>query len=310
MTTVDVVLANAEELIDPLFVVGCPRSGTTVLARAIGLSNLVCYVEETQLIPKLYNRQVPIIQAIRDWRNGEALSPVLKGKMRRVQERLTGRYYLQDLIAHLVRYTKVGTYDLRPIAGHLINRYEVALAPQDIELARQLHRKYVDMGKKEDLDRMLRILFKDFQLLSGKSKILEKTPTHAFYTKTLKRIFPGSKICFIARDGRDVAASYMLNHHDRKIDKKSIRYICRTYRRIRSIDETLSNMNSPGYYRVQYEDLVSAPDAVIKRVFEFFGLPLSERVLDALEEVEPTPSNWQQLPEQTRKYVDACLSAG
>jgi hypothetical protein len=185
----------------------------------------------------------------------------------------------------------------------------VTLAPKDVELARQLYRKYVDMGRR-NTDTMIRILFKDFQLLSGKHKILEKTPTHAFYTNTLRRIFPGAKICFIARDGRDVAASYMLNHHDRKIDKRTVRYICKTYRRIRSIDETLSNMNSPGYYRVQYEDLVSRPAGVIKEVFDFFDLPFSGRVLDAMGEVEQTPSNWQQLPERTRRYVESCLAAG
>ena len=307
MITVVDVLENVDELDDPLFVVGCPRSGTTLLARAIGLSDYVCYVEETRLIPKYYTRQIAISRAIQNWRKGDALAPYVKAKVRRVQDKLTGRDYLNDLIVHLIRYTKVDHHDLRPIAGHLVNRYDVKLAPQDVELARKLYVKYRKMGR-QDIDRMLRILFRDFQLLSGKSKILEKTPTHAFYTNTLKRIFPGAKICFIARDGRDVAASYMLNHHERKSDKRTIRYICKTYRRIRSIDETLSNMNSPGYHRVEYEDLISRPAAVIEEVFDFFDLPFSGRVLDALGEVERTPSNWQQLPERTRRYVEACLT--
>jgi hypothetical protein len=308
MTATGDVLTNFEELDDPIFVVGCPRSGTTVLARAIGLSDSVCYVEETRLIPKYYNRQVPITRALRDWRSGEPLLPVLKGKARRLQEKLAGRDYLRDLIAHLIRYTKVNDYDLKPVAGHLINRYAIKLEPSDLELANQLYGKYAQVAK-EDTDKMIRILFKDFQLLSGKSKILEKTPMHAFYTVTLKRIFPQAKICFIARAGTDVAASYMLNHGDAKIDKRSIRYICGTYSRIRSIDAKLIKMNSPTYYRVQYEDLVTRPAAVVEEVFRFLDLPISDRVLSALREIKVPPSNWQLLPEQTRKYVEACLMA-
>jgi hypothetical protein len=308
MSTIADVLANSEELDDPIFVIGCPRSGTTVLARAIGLSESVCYVEETRLIPKYYIRRLPITLAIRHWRNGEALLPVLKGKVRRLQEKLAGRDYLRELIAHLIRYTKVSDFDLRPIAGHLIDRYDVALAPKDVELFRELYGKYLQIGRK-DTDKMLRILFKDFQLLSHKDKILEKTPMHVFYTFTLKQIFPGAKICFIARDGRDVAASYMLNHGVKKDDKRSIHYICETYSRIRSIDAKLTKMNSAGYLRVEYEDLVARPAAVVEEVFRFLDLPLSSRVLNALREVEPTPSNWRHLPEHVRKYVDACLGA-
>jgi hypothetical protein len=220
---------------------------------------------------------------------------------------LAGRDYLKDLVAHLIKYTKVDDYDLRPIAGHLISRYDVQLERKDVELARQLYGKYVQLAK-DDMDRMIRVLFKDFQLLSGKSKILEKTPVHAFYTITLQRIFPRSKICFIARDGRDVAASYMLNHREMKYDKRSMRYICGMYSRIRSIDATLSKMNSPGYYRIEYEDLVARPAAVVEQVFKFLDLPVSDRVLGALREVKATPSNWRQLPERMQRYVETCLA--
>jgi hypothetical protein len=307
MRTSAEILSNSEELLDPLFVVGCARSGTGVLGKAIGRSEEVCYVEETQLIPRYYNRRIPIGAAMRHWRNGETLLPVLKGRVRRLQEKLMGRDFLMELVSALIRYVKLNDYDLKPPAGkRLIDRYDVGLTNEDKKLACDLHEKYTCLSK-ENFDRMFRVLFKDFLLLSGKRRILEKTPIHALYIRTLKRIFPQAKICFIVRNGRDVAASYMLNFGERKIENRKIRRICKTHRRIQQVAEELRKMKDPAIYHVEYEDLVTRPFVVIEGAFKFLDLPFSDRVRNALAEVRPTPSNWRQLPKRKQLYVEACL---
>ena len=307
MTTSADVLSNTEELDNPLFVVGCARSGTGVLAKAIGLSEQVCYVEETLLIPRYYNRRVPITLAIQYWKRGETLLPILKGKIRRLQETLTGSDYLLELIPALLCYVKLKDYDLKLPAGkRLIDRYNVKLTSDDMKFARELHDKYTHLAR-ENIDRMLRVLFKDFQLLSGKRKILEKTPIHALYVGTLKRIFPKTRICFIVRNGRDVAASYMLNFGEKKVHNRTIRHICRTHRRIQQIHEQLAATNDPAFHFIQYEDMIKQPLTVIEGVFNFLDLGVSDRVRRALVEVKPTRSNWQQLPKRKQIYVETCL---
>jgi Sulfotransferase family len=309
MATICRVLTNFEELDDPIFVVGCPRSGTTVLARAIGLAESVCYTGETKVIPKFYNRRVPITQAIAYWVKGEPLLPILKGKARSLQEKLLRKDYLKELIPDLIKYAKVREIDLRPINSRVIEHHNVSLTPEEIDLAHGLWAKYRKIGKRHP-EKLIRIMFKDFQLLSQKDKILEKTPAHAFSVVTLKRIFPRSKFCFISRNGRDVAASYMLNFRSKKTDNRTIRYICRTYTRIRSVDEKLSTTVGSSYYRVRYEELIARPTVVLREIFDFLELPFSPHVLSALSDVKSTSSKWELLPDRTKSYVDTRLGLG
>ena len=306
VTEITDVLANSDELYDPIFVVGCPRSGTGVLARTIGLSEEVCYVGETKFIFKYYTRRLPFTVAMQHWLSGEPLLPVLKGKVRRLQEQLEGKDSFRDLIGDLIKYIKLPDYNLKPPGMSLISRYGVNITREEVKLQDQLFAKYTQLGRK-DVDRTLRILFKDVQILSHTSRILEKTPLHALFISILKRVFPKAKICRIVRDGREVAASYMLNFGNRKIDDSAIKHICSYYRRVGLIDEQLTSTNEPGHYRVRYDELVARPVAVMEGVFDFVDLPFSDRVRRALAEIKPTESKWEQLPKSKQIYVEACL---
>jgi hypothetical protein len=300
------VLSNSQELDDPILIVGCPRSGTGVVARTIGLSEQVCYVGETKVMPKYYTRRVPLKSAVQHWRNGEALLPILKGKVRQFQDRLTGEDPLIQIIESMIRYAKLRGYELRPPGKRIIDRYNIKLTQEDVEIARELHSKY-SRFRANQVDRLLRILFKDFQLIAGRSKILEKTPMHAFYISSLKRIFPKAKMCFVLRDGRDVAASYLLNYGERKWDSRVMRYICRTHKRVRLTDDKFDKTGNPGYYRIKYEELVARPTVVMADVFKFLELPWSDHIRTALSDVKATPSKWRQLPAAKQRSVVSWL---
>lgn len=58
------VVENRDELLDPIFVVGCPRSGTSVLARIIASCDSVCYLGEQALVSDFYARVAPLVPAI------------------------------------------------------------------------------------------------------------------------------------------------------------------------------------------------------------------------------------------------------
>jgi hypothetical protein len=174
------LLENSTELDNPVFVVGCPRSGTSVLARIIGLSKGIRYFGETKLIPKVYVRRIPISLAVQYWKDGEALCPILKGKLHRLKELILGTDPLKEIITRMIKHTHVNDYDLSCRNGPLIDRYSIVLTATDTKLAHELYHKYRLLAK-IDIDRMTRVLFKDFQLLSGCEFFLEKTPAHAFY---------------------------------------------------------------------------------------------------------------------------------
>jgi Sulfotransferase family len=307
MITLSEILRNSEELQDPIFVVGCMRSGTGMLARTIGLADSVSYVGETKLIAKYYTRSVPITSAIQHWRNGEALLPILKGKARRIQDQISGKDLLREIITGMIRYTKLTGYDIKPSIP-LVDRYGIEITPSDIAVLDKLCEKYKKTKPKE-IDRLLRILLKDFQLLSQKGRILEKTPSHALYIPVIQRIFPDAKICHILRDGKGVASSYMLHYGEQNLKKRSIRYICRMHRYIWAIDKQIRKANNPRYYSLRYEDFLASPTTTVEGVFNFLNLPLSGSVQASLRDVRPGPSNWDRLPRETRMYVNALLEA-
>jgi hypothetical protein len=132
---------------------------------------------------------------------------------------------------------------------------------------------------------------------------------HALYILTLQRIFPEAKICHIIRDGRDVAASYLVNYGKERLNHKSIRHICNVYKRIRFVDEQIRKSKNPRYYNLKYEDFIRDPVISIEGVFKFLNLTLSDRVINALKDVKPTPSNWSKLPANIQKYIEHSLEA-
>ena len=62
MSELSEVLINTQELKDPIFVVGCLRSGTGALARTIGLAEPVCYVGETKLFTNTTLGRFPLFR--------------------------------------------------------------------------------------------------------------------------------------------------------------------------------------------------------------------------------------------------------
>jgi hypothetical protein len=298
-------LVNREELKDPIFIIGCMRSGTGALARTIGLAESVCYIGETKVIAKYYAREVPITSALRQWGNGEALIPVLKSKVRKIRDQITGRDLLRQIIADMIRYTKLTHFDTKPSVP-LVDRYGMKITAEDMSLLDQLCYKYERMN---NIDTMIRVLFKDIQLLSGKAIVLEKTPMHALYIPVIQRLFPEARICHILRDGKQVAASYMLNYGQKKLSKRSVRYICTVHKCTRAIDERVRKSGNPKYYSLRYEDFIASPRNSVENVFHFLNLSVSESVLTSLRDIKPGPSNWERLPRETQTYVEDLLWA-
>ena len=305
MSELSEVLINTQELKDPIFVVGCLRSGTGALARTIGLAEPVCYVGETKLFTKYYAREVPIISAFRHWRNGDALFPVLKRKARTFRDQISRRELLRRTLADIIRYTKLTHFDTKPSVP-LVDRYGIELTSNDMKFVDQLVDKYM---RANNIDTMIRVLFKDIQLTSQKTRVLEKTPMHALYIPVIQRLFPEARICQILRDGRQVAASYILNYGQKKLNKRSVRYICAVHRCTWAIHERLSKSDNPKYYSLRYEDFVASPISNVEKVFHFLNLPLTESILTSLRDIREGPSNWERLPRKTQIYVEALLAA-
>ena len=81
---------NQDEVLNPIFVVGCPRSGTSVLARGIAKSGLVCYLEEQGLVQDFYARIVPLSLSKTYIQDSESIAPLIKAKIKQILDHLMG----------------------------------------------------------------------------------------------------------------------------------------------------------------------------------------------------------------------------
>ena len=133
----------------------------------------------------------------------------------------------------------------------------------------------------------------------GKHRPGEKSPTHLRWADTLLEWFPDAKIIGVVRDGRDVANSLMAvpwSHNN--IIKHSFDW---------SVSQARASqlmLHAPDHFRiVKYENLLSAPEKVLKEVCEFLSEPFFPAMLDSgTSDAVPTwEAGWK---EKARLNID------
>ena len=159
----------------PLFIVGLPRSGSTLLSKIINASPDILCVNDLY-----YLQSVLSLQAA-------------KGKL----ERNTA-VRLIDLILHVI--------SLRSRAGDSFIG-QISIAGPQIECIRN---KITNQHLKLRFDwaALLDATLTEVALQSGKKRWADKTPQNFLHIKRLLRAFPAAQLIFIFRDPHHVLASY------------------------------------------------------------------------------------------------------
>ena len=258
---------DAEELRNPIVAVGCPRSGTTVLARIIASSSRVCYLEEQGIV----ERYLELVA------NGGP-----DGNAR--------QSWLRTCAAEIVKHAKLGAFDLLP-SGRLTERYDITLGPEDEVVVDRLVGKYEQILRTAP-ERLLRTVLADFSRLARRPRVLEKTPTHFLNLAPLRRIFPEARVCHITRDVRDVAASYVHPSFDVPKARDPIAHICQLHRTALEVDRRMRESGDPLYLSLGYGDLMADPVGTARRIYDFLELPWEPQLASLLKDVHPVESKW------------------
>lgn len=120
-----------------------------------------------------------------------------------------------------------------------------------------------------------------------KKRVVEKTPEHALYARTIKELYPHAKFIHIVRDGRDVMLSvfaYAQNLQDPPADiEEAAEQWCRT---LASMDEA-QKRHPTDVLEVRYEDMARDPEVFLARIFEFIGEPCTPELLREMIETHP-----------------------
>jgi glycosyltransferase involved in cell wall biosynthesis len=121
----------------------------------------------------------------------------------------------------------------------------------------------------------------------GKKRWIEKTPNHITDIPFIVKLFPQAKFIHIVRDGRDVACSSFkeratwgpdLVNGNEKISNTRLNALQRWCCWILEF-EKWKKQHVLDVIEIKYENLVSAPETVLKQVLDFIGEPWTDEVL-------------------------------
>jgi Sulfotransferase family/Uncharacterised nucleotidyltransferase len=125
-----------------------------------------------------------------------------------------------------------------------------------------------------DYPSAIRSVFSQWATRHGKQRYGDKTPGYLTQLALIVALLPEARIVHLIRDGRDVALSYS--------DELGVSVVnaMRIWRaRVRDAREAGRSLGHSRYREIRYEDLVADPDATLRVVCGFIGLPFSDRML-------------------------------
>ncbi len=225
----------------PVFIVGCPRSGTTLLQALLASHPDVHSLPETHFLQTLLQcedqrrlRRATSAQwwrSVHAWRRGLLAAAGWAGP-RRVRRSWAG-------MPELARSAPQGPARASCRLGRQMRAFELAWQAQ----CRQ----------------------------AGKHIWVEKTPDHLFYLRHLRRHLPHARVIHVLRDGEEVVASLYragVEHAPwrgfRDVDRAVDRWN-------RAVAESLRWRGRPGHVLVRYESLLADPATVLARLCRFVG---------------------------------------
>lgn len=146
-----------------------------------------------------------------------------------------------------------------------VKRWHPELPKQDFHL--QECQSYADLVSS---------VFSQFANLQGKPHWGDKTPGYTSRIDVLNRLFPRSRFIHIIRDGRDVASSLRkLWYRGQFIP--GLEYWAEVVSLARKMGSMLPEER---YTEIRFEDLVSSPEAELRHLCHFLGLPFEAQMLE------------------------------
>ncbi|MBL3610317.1 sulfotransferase family protein [Rhodovulum sulfidophilum] len=204
----------------PVFVVGHPRSGTTLLATVLGRHSLLAMPPETQYLIE----QAPL--------DGHRL----------------------------------GAEDLDAILAN----------PRIADLGLDRDAVQAAFGATDrSFGAAFAVLLDIYRRQCGKPRAGEKSPMHLVHAERLLEWFPDARILCIERNGADVIASLMRMPWSHRIIRRHGYDWLQSLRRGRALEAR----HPAQAMRVRYERLTAAPEAEIRRICAFCGLPFEPSML-------------------------------
>jgi hypothetical protein len=245
------VAAAANRRNAPVFIVGAPRSGTTMLRLMLNAHSHIAIPFESDFIPKFHDRLAEY---------GDLQIPANLARL------------LDDICAQ--------AFVMR---GGLIRDRQAILA----------------RGPR-DYAGLVASIYEVYAASEGKGRWGDKDPDNTVKMDVLWELFPGCRFVHIMRDGRAVATSL------RKLEwgSKNLLALARDWSWRVMLAHKMGRMLGPGYYtEVRYEDLVRAPEQVLRKICAFLEEPFEAGMLQYHENAGAA------MPQDSLKYHQSSVHA-
>ena len=223
-----------------LFVIGCPRSGTSLLTSILSRELAIPY--ETHFIP-LFERVL--------W---------LWGDLRRPSRR-----------AHLLRsiYEFLEIWTVQAARGRALDQLHrlslLATKPSADEL----------VGGTTSYPELVEAIYRCYARGQDHERPADKS---AFYShvplESLDRSVSNARFLHIVRDGRDVCLSWRREPYG----PSTVAEAAREWARHITEKEVWGQRNPDRYLRVLYEELITEPGPTLRRIAAFVGIPYSDEL--------------------------------
>jgi len=240
----------------PIFIVGAPRSGTTLLAQILSNHPNIFIFNESLFYDFIVSKQL-------EHKPKKEMINLIYGHLSyRIDMRMSGK-------------------------GECSNRFGCRLPSKE---AANIKCEFREMIATYDNNITHREIFRGFLTIVAKNmgsiRWGEKTPNHVFSLDRIIKDFPQAKVINIVRDPIAFLKSYKFAWRQTggKKESKNIYHPIISsllwLRSIKAFEKAITITNSSNsFFEIRYEDLVDDTEATIKKVCEFLGEPFVEEML-------------------------------
>jgi Sulfotransferase family len=257
---------------DPLFIVGVPRSGTTLLVNLLGQHPLLAPLYETRFLRNLlelcewgcwfYGKSVTRMSA------KIAAEPFVRSRFLKRCQKYRSKALAYHGPAGELKITK-HPHGSISFGGPCIHyTKEDLITETDRWLERvskgELSCEYFCCSAREYVDSLFAIHCSRMK----KRYWINKTPGLLTYLDRLPLIYPKSRCLHIVRDGRDIAVSNL----SLSWGPATVREAARRWKNLMLMGRRKLDLQKLSYMEIRYEELLKSPDAVLKDALAFLGV--------------------------------------
>lgn len=262
----------------PILIGGTGRSGTTALQWLLGEHDSILAVQWESQFMVAKDGLVDVLRA-----------DFAPDAMRRFLEQLRGRWFRR-----VIREGQPDAYEAGLCADITVQELEEAISTLAARTRARVARfalRLLPRVQYAVASRFVQDLLQPAMQRAGARRWSEKTPRNILYADELWRLFPDMRFIHIIRDGRDVVSS-MISRRFWPVAQTPDFPETAPFRGDVTFDKAVdywmtmldiarrvaTRVPAENYLEIRLEDLVHDRDVTLKRVFDFLGEEITEKV--------------------------------